>query len=312
MQQGHHALQHHGKPPLAHLHGRRPAAPAWFEAALAQAPECSLVPVQGADIELLCWGRRGDPGLLLLHGNGAHAHWYSFIAPLVAEAGYRVAAMSFSGMGGSGWRAAYSVAQWADEAQAAAEAAGLFDAPVAPWCAAHSFGGFALMSAVANWGERLRGAMVIDSPLRSPQEMAERDERRRSRDWKASRVYPRIEDALARFRFLPPQDCEHLFIVDHIARHSLKAVPGGFTWCFDPFLFRHFTFGKPHLELARARCPLVLVRGGRSRLMSPEMLAHAVAMAPPGTTQAEIDDADHHVMADQPLALAALLRQTLA
>jgi hypothetical protein len=33
---------------------------------------------------------------LLLHGNGAHADWWSFIAPYLAN-NFRVAAMSWSG-----------------------------------------------------------------------------------------------------------------------------------------------------------------------------------------------------------------------
>ena len=44
------------------------------------------------------WGREGAPGLLLLHGNGAHADWWSFIAPYLAN-DFRVAAMSWSGYG---------------------------------------------------------------------------------------------------------------------------------------------------------------------------------------------------------------------
>ena len=43
------------------------------------------------------------PGLLLVHGNAAHAYWWSFIAPLLAR-DYNVAAMDLSGMGDSGWR----------------------------------------------------------------------------------------------------------------------------------------------------------------------------------------------------------------
>ncbi|MGI9170091.1 MAG: hypothetical protein ACR2FH_07955, partial [Caulobacteraceae bacterium] len=48
--------------PLAPFEGREPPAPAWFAAALEQAPERSLIPVRGVDIELLCWGERGKPG----------------------------------------------------------------------------------------------------------------------------------------------------------------------------------------------------------------------------------------------------------
>ncbi len=296
-------------PPLAHLYGEPPPAPAWFEAALADAPERRRIEVQGAGIELLTWGRRGDPGLLLLHGNAAHADWYAFIAPLVAQAGYRVAAMSLSGMGGSDWRERYGIAQWSDEAEAAAEAAGLFEGPVAPWLAAHSFGGFVAMTAAARWGRRLRGTMVIDAPLRMPAQQAERQRQRRRPQ--PSRVYLSPEEALMRFRFLPPQRCEHLFVVDHIARHSLKAVDGGWTWRFDPFLFEGFTFGTPQRDLGQAQCPIVLVRGARSRLVTPALMDYALSQAPPGTTTAEVPDADHHVMVDQPQAFAELLKQAL-
>ena len=51
-------------------------------------------------------------------------------------------ALSFSGMGRSGRRQAYSVAQWADEALVAAEAGGLFESDQKPLFAGHSFGGF--------------------------------------------------------------------------------------------------------------------------------------------------------------------------
>ena len=79
--------------PLAPFAGAKPPAPAWFDKALAQAPERSFVPVEGAKIELLTWGEIGKPGLILVHGNSAHADWWSFIAPFLADQ-YRVAALN--------------------------------------------------------------------------------------------------------------------------------------------------------------------------------------------------------------------------
>lgn len=306
----------HEAPPLAALAGARPPAPDWFRAALAQAPERSRCEVQGVAIECLAWGRRGDPGLLLLHGNGAHADWWSFIAPQLA-ADHRVAAYSLSGMGGSDWRAAYSLAQWADELQAVAEHAGLFEAALAPLVVAHSFGSFVLMNAAARFGERLRGAVIVDAPIRPPDQAREHERRRRERGFRDAHVYPTLEAALARFRFMPLQHCEHLFIADHIARRSLKPVLDeqgrpGWSWRFDPHLFEHFELGKPYRELARARCPVTMVRGGRSRLVTPELFDYALTLAPAGSRRAEIADADHHVMVDQPLATVTLLRELLA
>ena len=300
----------HFPPPLAPFDGLLPPAPEWFTAAMADEPQRFAVPVQGTPIETLAWGRTGDPGLLLLHGNGAHADWYSFIGPLL-KAGRRVVAMSFSGAGGSGWRTQYSVAQWADEALAVAEAAGLFQAGVLPTVVAHSFGGFPLMNLAARHGDRLARAVIVDTPLRPPS-ATEGRRRHRAEGLRSSRVYASEAEALRRFRFLPPQGCAHPFIADVIARRSLKQVAGpdgqpGWTWRFDPFLFRHFEFGRPYRDLKAARCPVTLVRGGHSRLITPELMALAVSLAPSGTPVLELPDADHHVMVDQPLAFAALL-----
>ncbi|MCA6284759.1 MAG: hypothetical protein IM658_13915, partial [Phenylobacterium sp.] len=93
--------------PLAPFRGREPDSPEWFRSALAQAPERSHVVSLGARIEMLVWGERGKPGLLLVHGNSAHADWWSFIAPFLAQ-DFRVASMSLAGMGDSDWRETYA------------------------------------------------------------------------------------------------------------------------------------------------------------------------------------------------------------
>ena len=296
-------------PPLAGYAGQPPEAPDWFVQALADAPERSWVRVQGCDIETLAWGRVGDPGLMLLHGNGAHADWYSFIAPLLRR-GRRVVAMSFSGMGASGWRTQYRVAQWADEVMAVAEATGLLAGPVAPVAAGHSFGGFPLLNLAARHGAQWSRAVVMDTPLRPP--ARGRSQRPRADTSRSARVHASLADALVRFRFLPAQACAWPCIADLIARRGLKPVTGpqgrpAWVWRFDPFVFRHFDFGQPLQDLARTACPLTLLRGGRSGLVSERQLQWAASLAPAGTEQCVLADADHHLMVDQPLALAELL-----
>ena len=71
--------------PLAPLHGALPPAPKWFETVTASEPESKFVEVEGARIHYLHWGARTKPGLLLVHGNAAHAYWWSFIAPYLAR-----------------------------------------------------------------------------------------------------------------------------------------------------------------------------------------------------------------------------------
>ena len=311
---------------LAHLEGARPAAPDWFERALTHAPERTRHEVQGAQIEALSWGEIGKPGLLLLHGNGAHADWYSFIAPLLAD-DHRVVALSWSGMGGSDWRASYSLDLYVAEAFGVAEAKGLFASAVKPVFAGHSFGSFPTLACAARAGERLRGVVAIDMPLHTPEELKEREKRRSEKAGgegrrerlspRPPRIYRTEAEALARFRFAPPQACANLFIVDHIARTSLRRARGddgheGWTWRFDPYLWRGYKMSNPARDLAAARCPVALVRGARSKLVPDAAFAYARSLAPGDAPALDIADADHHVMVDQPLEFAATLRQAIA
>ena len=71
--------------PLAPFVGKSPPYPEWFQKAIERAPHRALVPVDGANIELLTWGERGKPGLIFVHGNSAHADWWSFICPFFAD-----------------------------------------------------------------------------------------------------------------------------------------------------------------------------------------------------------------------------------
>jgi pimeloyl-ACP methyl ester carboxylesterase len=295
-----------GERPLKRFGGEAPPAPDWFHWAVAQEPERSAVEVEGAAIETLAWGQRGRPGLLLLHGGWAHADWWSFIAPFLAE-DYRVATLSWSGMGGSGWRESYSLQVMVEEAMATAEWAGLFDAGK-PVIAGHSFGGHMALACAANVGERLKAAATIDTVLRLPS-----PDSRPRREARENRIYPTFEAAVANFRFMPRQGVENLYLADFIARRSLKEVTDpksgerGWTWKFDPFMWHHFMRGNGAEMAASAKCPLATFWGGRSTLTVP-IRDQAAQVMPPGTPSVVIPDADHHVLVDQPLALIAALK----
>ncbi len=297
--------------PLTAFAGAVPPAPDWFTAAVADTPERSTVTVAGAAIEVLTWGERGQPGLLFLHGNGAHAGWWRFVAPFFART-HRVAACSWSGMGGSDHRPAYTLDGFVDEIFAVIAATGLSDAGP-PKVVAHSFGGFPMMAAAATRGAEFAAAVIVDTPFRNPGERGHRPPNATDRP---HRVYPDLPAALARFRFAPPQGCANPFIADAIARESLVEVAGeggsGWTWRFDPFLWTRFVVGDTIELLGRPRCPVALVWGERSALMPPDRVAAMRAVLPPGTPAVAIPDADHHVMVDQPLAFVAALRALFA
>lgn len=292
--------------PLAPFNGEVPPAPAWFDAALADKPDRSTFDFEGAEIELLTWGEVGKPGLLLLHGNGASADWWTFIAPWFAK-DYRVAAFSWSGMGRSDWREKYTAEQFAQESFAAAEAAGLYAAGK-PVFVAHSFGGFPTMLAASKYGDRLGAVVLVDSMVRPP----ELEWRGPPKRVSPNRVYPTLTEALGRFRLAPPQGCENPYIADWIARNALKEVEGGWTWRFDPFMWSSFMMEDRGPLLANITCPVAMMWGDRSRLAEPHILDYMRGLLPPGSPQIAIPDADHHVMIDQPLAFVGALRGLLA
>jgi pimeloyl-ACP methyl ester carboxylesterase len=293
--------------PLARFGGVRPPAPVWFATALADAPERSSVDVDGAAIETLCWGRRGTPSLILLHGTYAHADWWSFIAPALATE-RRVIAFSLSGMGRSAWRDDYSVAGYAREVIAVAEAGGAFASAEPPVVLGHSFGGLIVAEAMALAGERFAGAVLVDSVLVPPgQAVTDLGMGRPSNPVMAS-----LADAVARFRVLPPQNVENLYALDHIARRSVMPVPGGVTWSFDPTLIGKLRDIADGTVVARMRTPVAFMRGDRSSLASGAMYAYARGLVGGPVPEVVIPDAGHHVMIDQPLAFIAALRGLLA
>ncbi len=293
--------------PLAALAGSPPPAPQWFTDALAVEPEHRFLPVEGARIHYLRWGDRAKPGLLLVHGNAAHAYWWSFIAPFLSR-DYNVAAIDLSGMGDSDWREnGYSMECFAQELLAVCEDAGMFEPAEPPVIVAHSFGGFVTILAGALYGERLAGTVILDSPVNPPH---------RPRGgpplFRPHKIYPSIAAALARFRLLPPQTCENLFLLDFVARRSLREVDGGFSWKFDPQIWRNFSIGDMAARLRDTKCRIAIFRGEHSILMPEEVGDFMFNLLGRSAPVVEIPQAQHHVMLDQPLALVAALRALLA
>ena len=293
--------------PLAVYEGREPPSPRWFFHTIAKAPERLTAVSGGVQLNVLRWGDKAKPGIVLLHGNGAHAWWWAFIAPYLAE-DYNVAAFDLSGMGDSGWRDGYAMGTFADEPIAVAEACGMFEHDEPPVVVGHSFGGFVTMMCGAKHGSRLAGTVLVDSPVNPPG----RHGGPPSREMRPHRVYPTLAAALARFRLAPEQKCENDFLIDYVARRSLKEVEGGWTWKFDPAIWQRFESGDTAATLRAISCRVGILRGDRSILMPPEIGAYMFELLQRSVPVAGIPQARHHVMLDQPLAFIAALRALLA
>ncbi len=296
---------------LARYQGEKPEAPAWFTDAVNAPYTEAFVEVEGARIRYQSWGDRDKPGLLLCHGNGAHAHWYDFIAPALAEI-YHVVAMSFSGMGDSTWRPMYNFASFAEEQIAVCEHAGLFEGGRKPVIVAHSFGGFITLQAAAKYSDRFAGIVIVDSGLRPPDDEWEGPPRRS----RGNRAYASLVAALARFRLAPPQPCENHYIVDYIARHSLKQTENeagqtGWIWKFDPEIFINFEFSKMSTNMLDGiSCKVAMMRGEDSVLVSDRIWDYMRGLRA-DMDMVSIPGAQHHVMLDQPLNFIQAVKDQL-
>ena len=312
--------------PLAPFKGAEPPAPQWFRDAIAHAPERRFVESLGSRLEGLTWGEAGNPGLLFVHGNSAHADWWSFIAPFFME-DYRVASMSLAGMGASDWRERYSFADFAEDAENVARATGLYEGGDKPIYIGHSFGGGQVFHTAVQFPERMRAAILVDTGFGGPppEEIARRQkEAQRVANIptpdRGGRVYPSLEAALARFRLMPPQPAGNLFIADYIARRSLKPAPmpdgsgEGWTWRFDPHMWAKLdrsAMSPPSSDGPKITTPMAHIHGDSSRVMERKK-AGQPSPFPPGMIEVEIPNSHHHIMIDQPLALVAAIRALLA
>jgi pimeloyl-ACP methyl ester carboxylesterase len=288
-----------------------PNAPAWFRRAIAQPPGDGEVVVDGARIHYLHWGETGRPGIVFVHGGAAHAHWWSFIAPLFVP-DYRVAAIDLSGHGDSGRRDSYPRDIWAREVMAVGNDAGFAGAPVV---IGHSMGGFVTIATAAEFGDRLAGAVILDSPVRRPD--PEEEEGTRGKAFRNPKIYPDVDTALRHFRTVPDQPSSLPYVIDHVARKSLVQVKDpqsdapAYTWKFDPGVWRRVTPRATHEVLADVRSRVALFRA-ENGLVTPDIGEYMYELLGRSAPVIEIPEAYHHIMLDQPLLLVTGLRTLLA
>ena len=282
--------------------------PAWFSKSLAVVPEHKTIDVDGVAIHSLRWGTdTTKPGVIFVHGNGAHAHWWSFIAPFFLDH-YRAIAIDLAGAGDSGSSEGYSPEAFAAQINAVADDAGFGTDTI---IVGHSFGGYITLKTGLLFSHRLGGIVLVDSAVRPPDFQWERDPK--SSPLKRKRIYEDFDSALARFSLMPPQGCENEYILDYIGRHSIKQVADGWTWKFDDSMFNKFEFGTDlHKDLARLQCLVGVIYGEDSYLFTQDIADFMFKVLDESVPFVAIPSAQHHLFLDQPLAFVSALRTLLA
>jgi|TARA_B110000263_G_scaffold193868_1_gene172007 pimeloyl-ACP methyl ester carboxylesterase len=278
-------------------------APAWFRRALdVPYTDCNTT-VDGAGIHYLAWGEPGRPGLVFVHGGAAHAHWWTHVAAQFAAV-YRVVAIDLSGHGDSDRRDEYSLDRWCSEVMAVADDADMAGAPIV---IGHSMGGLVTLATASAHGDRIAGAVVMDSPVAAPDPEMESGRRNQFRDPK---VYPDTATAIGRFRTVPEQDHYEPYVMDHVAAMSLRPTDGGVTWKFDPRIFMPRRSAANEL-LPDITCRVALFRAEHG-LVTPGIGAYMYEQLGRVAPVIEIPLAGHHLMLDQPLLVVTALRTLFA
>ena len=283
-------------------------APSWFRRVLEVPFDHGEVTVGGGPIHYLAWGEPGRRGLVFVHGGGAHAHWWTHVAASFADR-FRVVAVDLSGHGDSGHRDRYAFEQWTDEVVAVAAAGDIDGQPVV---VGHSRGGFVTIATAALHGDALSGVIVCDSPVAEPD--PEVESYRLKEAFGRPRTYASVDEALHRFRTVPPQEHYLDYVIDHVARRSLRPVEGGWQWKFDRRVFEQFAgsmrgVALPYLR--EVRCRFALLRSERG-LVTPDIGASMYEVLGRVAPVIELPEAGHHAMLDQPLLLLTALRTLLA
>ncbi|MCB1250642.1 MAG: alpha/beta hydrolase [Acidimicrobiales bacterium] len=285
-----------------------PNAPRWFREAVAVPHEDRTVVVDDCPIHYLAWGEPGRRGLLFVHGGGAHAHWWTHVAARFADE-YRVLAIDLSGHGDSGHRTTYAFEQWTDEVMAVAADGDIDGLPV---IVGHSMGGFVTIATSAMHPDKVSGAIICDSPVTEPD--PEVESFRLKEAFGRPRTYPSVDDALARFRTVPPQAHYLDYVMDYVGRHSMRPVDDGWQWKFDRTIFEQFAGslrGVALPYLSRIVCRLALLRSEQG-LVTPDIGSFMYEQLGRVTPVIELPLAGHHAMLDTPLILLTALRTLLA
>lgn len=264
----------------------------------------------GLRLRVMVWGREADPTVVLVHGNGAHAHWWAPLVPSLVP-GWRVVAPDLRGHGESAWPAepAYGMPELA--ADLAAVTGAVVVAPFA--LVGHSMGGRIALWYVAHHAERVRALAIVDSRV-EPVVAAEAAQYRKAavEGERRGRGYPTRDAAMAAFRFVPDEPDVAPDVTALLAAHAIaERTPGDWGYRFDRAVLRLDGDGAGDLRglLPEIACPTLVANGRESWVCDAAERERMVTALPRGEG-CELPGGHHGLVAHAP-AVGRVLRRFL-
>lgn len=271
------------------------------------APHTShFIEINGLKLNYLDYGTVGRTAMLCVHGGAANAHWFDYVAPGFT-ADHHVRSIDLRGHGDSAWTEAtsYTYRDYASDIARFVEKLDLRDFVLM----GHSMGGTVCLVYAATYPGRMKSLVIVDTTVNlSPERIgALRDIGSRT-----GSSYATQEELVSRYRLRPGESRATPEVVRHIATHGGRRFDDG-TWRhkFDRNVYatREIFDG---MELWNdIHVPSLLVKGGLSDRISPEVLAMVNTRAPQAEL-VEVSASGHHVTLDNPTEFVEKVRPFLA
>ncbi|WP_164739741.1 alpha/beta hydrolase [Xanthomonas sp. BRIP62411] len=235
--------------------------------------------------------------VLLAHGFGQTRYAWESTAARLADAGYRALAYDARGHGDSGFNDVglpYSATQFTDDLIVLA---GEQAAP--PVLVAASMGGLFGLLAEARWPGLFRAIVLVDITPRWDTAGVERILRFMTAHPEGFASLDAAADAIA--AYLPQRPRKTAEQLQALLR---QRADNRWHWHWDPRLVDELAGQDPHAQqqtlldaAAQVRCPLLLISGGRSDLVTPDTISEFLSIAP-HAQHVHLPDATHMLAGD--------------
>jgi len=260
----------------------------------------------GVRLHYLDYGTAGRTPMLYLHGGAVNAHWFDFVAAGFT-ADYHVRALDQRGHGDSAWADPpdYSYERYAADVAEVVAKLDLRDFVMV----GHSMGGLVSLVYAATYPGRVKKIVIVDSTLvATPDRVAVLHEV----GAREGRSHATHREFVENFRVRPAGTTAAPEILRYLAERSgRQGTEGRWRHKFDRNVYSKRVFLDIPPYWNRIGIPALLVKGGRSERITPQIVADAKSRCA-RVELAEVPGSEHHVTLDNPQGFVEVAKAFLA
>jgi pimeloyl-ACP methyl ester carboxylesterase len=266
-----------------------------------------FIEIDGLKLRLQDYGTAGKPQMLCLHGGGANAHWYDFVAQGFT-ADYHVRSIDLRGHGNSQWDTSptpnYDYKRHAADVNELAEKLDLRDFVLI----GHSMGGMISSVYCATYPGRAKAFILVDTTITMTPERIAGFSTIGNRE---GRHYATQEEFIAHYKVHPGGSTAVPEVLRYIAQSSGRQFEDG-RWRhkLDRKVYANRELVDSFPLWNKIKIPTLLMKGARSQRINPPIIAEVKSRAPQ-VEVAEVADSDHHITLDNPAGFIQAARAFL-